>query len=45
MGKPEKKRSGHRMEDSIIINLEERDGGGGWTGLTWHRIGTSGGIT
>jgi hypothetical protein len=42
VGKPEEKRSRHRLEDYIKINLEER--GWGWTGLIWHRIGTSGGI-
>jgi len=28
MGKPEEKRSKHRLEDDIKINLEERVGGG-----------------
>jgi hypothetical protein len=46
--KPEGKRPlgrcRHRWEDNTKIDLQAMGcGGGGWTGLTWFRIGTDGG--
>ena len=34
------------MDGRIIFKwiLVKWDGGGGWTGLIWHRIGTGGGL-
>jgi hypothetical protein len=47
VGKPEEKRplgrQRRRWEDGIKMDLREI-GWGGWSGLTWLRIGTVGGL-
>ena len=46
VGRPDGKRplgrSRRRWEDNIKMDLQEV-GCGGWTGSSWHRIGTGGG--
>jgi hypothetical protein len=46
VGRPEGRRPlgrpGCRWEDNIKTDLQE--GGGAWTGLSWLRIGTGGGL-
>jgi hypothetical protein len=48
VGKPEGKRPvgrpGCRWEDKIKIDLQNMGCGGGWTGSSWLRIGTGGGL-
>jgi hypothetical protein len=48
VGKPEGKRPHRRprrrWEDGIKMNLGEIDWRGGWSGFTWLRIGTVGGL-
>jgi hypothetical protein len=49
VGKPERKipleRPRRRWEDGIKMDLRETGwGGGGWSGFTWLRIGTTGGL-
>jgi hypothetical protein len=34
---------GRRWEDYIKMDLQEKEFGGGWTGLSWLRMGTGGG--
>jgi hypothetical protein len=47
-GKPEGKRPlrrpRRRWEDGIKMDLREIGSGGVWSGFTWHRIGTVGGL-
>jgi hypothetical protein len=42
-GKTPLRKPGRRWEDNIKANIREL-GCGGWTGLIWLRIGTSGGL-
>jgi hypothetical protein len=48
VGKPEGKRPlgrpRRRWEDGIKMNLEEIGWGAGWSGFTWLKIGTIGGL-
>jgi hypothetical protein len=48
VGKPEGKRPfgrpRRRWEDGIKMDLEEIGWGGVWSGFTWLRIGTGGGL-
>ena len=48
MGKPEGKRtlerSRHRWENNIMMDLQQVGCGGVWTGSSWLRIGTGGGL-
>jgi hypothetical protein len=48
VGKPEGKRPlgrpRHRWKGGIKIDLREIGWGGGWSGFTWLRIGTVGGL-
>jgi hypothetical protein len=48
VGKPEGKRPlerpRHRWEDGIKMDLRKTGWGVGWSGFTWLRIGTAGGL-
>jgi len=49
VGKPEGKRPlrrpRRRWEDNIMMDLQEVEWGGAWTGFIWLRIGTGGGYS
>jgi hypothetical protein len=48
VGRPEGRqplgRPRHLWEDSIKMDLQQVGCGGAWTGLSWLRIGTGGGL-